>query len=286
MLDQDARSDVSALGDTHAPSDGARPRRGALIATVAVIAAVALVAIGIAVGRASDKGSASDAVTTRAAGAKSPSPGKAVTKDTVPTLALGEALEKRPDQPLSNATRTALAADLVAARATALRYPTVASARAAHFIQAGGFAPGAGAHFLAPGKLNPDGSVDPTRPSAYIYDGVSPNSRIVGLMFSSYDNTAPSGFPGPNDHWHLHQDVCFGVGPTGISVPFPPDHDVTQAQCTAVHGTFLTKTTWMVHAWVVPGWESPAGVFSHSNPDLRCADGTMNTDKVGFCQGT
>jgi hypothetical protein len=36
----------------------------------------------------------------------------------------------------------------------------------------------------------------------------------------------------------------------------------------------------------VPGWDSPKGIFSHSNPDLTCADGTMKTDPIGFCQGT
>ena len=105
-------------------------------------------------------------------------------------------------------------------------------------------------------------------------------------MFSSFGSgNAPKGFPGPNDHWHLHRNVCFSVGAAGISVPFAPDRDVTQAECAAAHGTFLKKTTWMVHAWVVPGWESPHGVFAHANPDLRCADGTMHTDKVGFCKG-
>jgi hypothetical protein len=42
----------------------------------------------------------------------------------------------------------------------------------------------------------------------------------------------------------------------------------------------------MVHAWVVPSWESPNGVFSHDNPNLVCADGTTRTDSAGFCQGT
>jgi len=36
----------------------------------------------------------------------------------------------------------------------------------------------------------------------------------------------------------------------------------------------------------VPGWESPKGVFSHEDPDLTCADGTVHTDAVGFCKGT
>ena len=59
-----------------------------------------------------------------------------------------------------------------------------------------------------------------------------------------------------------------------------------RAQCDAVHGTFMKKTVWMVHAWVVPGWASPKGVFSHEDPDLRCANGTIIANKVGFCPGT
>ena len=43
------------------------------------------------------------------------------------------------------------------------------------------------------------------------------------------------------------------------------DQNVTPQECADVHGTFMKKTVWMVHAWVVPGWESPQGVFSHDN---------------------
>ena len=56
-------------------------------------------------------------------------------------------------------------------------------------------------------------------------------------------------------------------------------------QCAAVGGSYMATTTWMVHAWVVPGWESSSGVFSHENPNLPCADGTFNTDDVGGCIG-
>jgi hypothetical protein len=80
--------------------------------------------------------------------------------------------------------------------------------------------------------------------------------------------------------------VCIRYGADGIEVPFPADADVTAAQCTGEKGNLLKVTGWMVHAWVVPSWESPQGVFSHDNPDVRCADGTYDTDKVGFCQGT
>jgi hypothetical protein len=289
MLDQDARPEVGALPEPTLPPRPSRGRRGALYAVVAVLAAVALAAAGFTVGRATDNGGSSEALTTRNSTAGQSSANKPVTKGTVPTLAFGEAIESQPDKPLSNATRDALAADLVEARAAALKYPTVASARAAGFRQAGKFAPGAGAHFIDfahTDNILPDGSVDASHPGSYIYDGIRPDSRIVGVMYLSLANgPAPAGFPGPNDHWHLHQNLCVIYGPSGISVPFAPDRDVTPAQCNLVHGEFMKKTVWMVHAWVVPGWESPKGVFAHSNPDLTCKDGTFNTDAVGFCQG-
>jgi hypothetical protein len=72
----------------------------------------------------------------------------------------------------------------------------------------------------------------------------------------------------------------------GIKVPFAADSSVTKAQCDGVKGTFMRRTTWMVHAWVVPGWENPDGVFAHNHTMLRCADGTTKTDAVGFCPGT
>src|SRR5262249_3882930 len=125
------------------------------------------------------------------------------------------------------------------------------------------------------------------KPMSLIYAGTNPTSQITGLMYYGIGNTAPEGFAGPNDHWHRHSNVCIkgGLGGT-LDTPFPADQDVTSAQCTAAGGSLMAVTGWMVHAWVVPTWESPLGVFSHDNPNVRCADGTYNTNKAGFCQGT
>jgi hypothetical protein len=58
----------------------------------------------------------------------------------------------------------------------------------------------------------------------------------------------------------------------------PISSPITGDRCGSTTGTaqgdHLKVTGWMVHAWVVPSWESPQGVFSHDNPNLRCADGT------------
>jgi hypothetical protein len=199
---------------------------------------------------------------------------------------IDEVAESQPDQPLDAATRAQLAAQLSEARAVAMRYPTVADAVQAGYHRAGEFAPGVGAHYVSYSGLSGPGPVNVDRPEALIYDGTSPTSRIAGLMYYAMAPSAPDGFAGPNDHWHRHQGVCVQYTPGGINVPLPADADVTAAQCAAVQGSFLGLTGWMVHAWVVPGWESPQGVFSHSNQNLRCADGTFNTDKAGFCQGT
>jgi hypothetical protein len=196
------------------------------------------------------------------------------------------AAEEQPNQPLDPVTRETLKAQLAEARDFALRYPTVADATAAGYRLAGGFAPGSGAHYISYGGMTGPGEFDPSKVNSLIYDGTSPTSQIVGLMYFGMSEGAPEGFAGPNDHWHRHSNVCVKFGGSGIDVPFPADTDVTEAQCKQVQGTFMKITGYMVHAWVVPSWESPLGVFSHDNPDVRCADGTYKTDKAGFCQGT
>src|SRR5215207_7624650 len=185
------------------------------------------------------------------------------------------AAESQPNQPLDATTRATLKTQLSEARDFALRYPTVADATAAGLRLAGGFAPGSGAHYVG-GAMTGGDAFDPNAVQSLIYDGTSPTSKIVGLMYYAMGN-APEGFAGPNDHWHRHSSVCTKFANGQIDVPFPADADVTKEQCTAVGGNFMSITGYMVHAWVVPGWESPQGVFSHENVNLRCADGTYNT---------
>jgi hypothetical protein len=192
------------------------------------------------------------------------------------------AAEAQPDVPLDAATRATLQQQLVVARDTAMRYPTTADAVAAGYHVVGGFGPGSGAHYIGGYGGVFGGGFDPSKPLALIYDGASPTSQMVGLMYYAMGNTAPEGFAGPNDHWHRHSNVCT----RGAEVLSPPDADISREDCAALGGFFMTITGWMVHAWVVPSWESPDGVFSHENPNLRCADGTFNTDKIGACQGS
>lgn len=260
-----------------------RGLRSALVPVLAVVAVVAAASVALAVPEARDHAGHGDGGGSVAAGA-----GGAVGlngEHVHGVKAADVAAESQPDKPLDPQTRALLREQLLTARATALQYPTVADAVAAGYRLAGGFAPGSGAHYIGPNTTG-RGPFDATKVQSLIYDGTSPTSEIAGLMYFSVGSAPPEGFAGPNDHWHRHSSVCIKYGPNGIDVPLPADADITQAQCTAVGGQFIRITGWMVHAWVVPSWESPLGVFSHDNPNLRCADGTYDTDHSGFCQGT
>jgi len=190
--------------------------------------------------------------------------------------------------PLDAHDQAILTTQLSEALQAAERYPTVASAKAAGMILAGGMAPGVGAHYQLISAetfkgINSDGSVNPEYPASWIYASTADNAPVVGVMYESLNQNAPSGFIGPNDHWHRHSNVCVQFNSGKIGVPFAADQNVTPQECADVHGDFMKKTVWMVHAWVVPGWESPQGVFSHDNLHVYCPGNTDLTDAIGFC---
>jgi hypothetical protein len=278
---------INRVPDLDDPVVVGSPRKRHRWAFVAAVAAMVLVAAGVAYAIGSSQSTTKTTVKTVTV-----TPSSAPAATCVPGVAAGscntdEATELRiPDKPLDAATRAALALQLVAARAAALQYPTLADAKAAGFILAGQFSPKTGAHMISiSNTLNPN--FDPAHPGSLIYDGDHPSSKVVGVMYLANGINPPEGFAGPNDHWHRHSNTCviFG-GPQGIVVPFPADSSVTKAQCDAKGGTFMRRTIWMVHAWVVPGWENNKGVFAHDNDMLLCKDGTLHVDASGFCEGT
>lgn len=269
------------------------PRRRSKGVAVAAAVAVGLIVTGVvgyAAGSSGTKTKTTTVVKVVPAQSAAAKPALAKPLSCIPGAAPGscntdEALEAAiPDKPLDAATRSVLAAQLVAARGAAMKYPTVADAQRVGFVIAGGFSPLTGADYMD--FADAVGPFDPAHPGVYIYSGTSPTSKIIGLMYLGSAVNPPEGFAGPNDHWHRHSNTCVIFKSTGLVVPFPADSSVTLPQCTAVHGTFMRRTTWMVHAWVVPGWESPSGVFSHDNTDVLCVNGTKKTDGAGFCQGT
>lgn len=187
------------------------------------------------------------------------------------------------EHPLDPATQAELDRQLAITREVAQLYPTVAAAEAAGYRRAGPYSPGLGAHYTHSGaaELNPSGVMtdDALRhPQSLQFTGNDPDSEIAGFMYYSMSKIEPVGFPGTNDVWHYHSNVCIKMTPTGIDAPLGADRDdVTVEKCQAVGGILLPTTQWMVHVWSLPGYENPNGVFAEESPQLGCSDGTYFT---------
>ena len=168
------------------------------------------------------------------------------------------------EQPLTRSERKELSAQLLQARSAADRYPTVADALAGGYTMVTGYVPLIGAHYIKWSLM--DGNFDVNQPEMLLYDGTDADSSIVGLSYYVFSDTEPSPFVGPNDHWHQHIGLCIkdGVVVGGEST--------TPEECARRGGAkAMTSNGWMVHAWVVPGWESPQGVFSPEHPGLTAS---------------
>jgi hypothetical protein len=167
--------------------------------------------------------------------------------------------------PNDQATTVALAEQQARARAVALNYPTVADAEAAGYVKSTVYVPCIGAHYTNVSLVGPF-NVD--TPSELLYDGTTPDAKIVGLSYLIFDPTNnPDGFAGPNDHWHQHNSnggLCFAKNGTVIGA-----EQVSVAECTSIGGTKRELPgIWMMHDWVVPGWECSWGVFAAECPEL------------------
>jgi hypothetical protein len=191
------------------------------------------------------------------------------------------------DEPMTAADRAELGAALEMARTVALSYPTVSDAELAGYVKAGPISEGNGAHYIN-SSFAFETQFDVHKPLAIMYAGNESTSPVIGLMYYTRTMAPPAGFVGPNDHWHQHSGACYRITGEGlIDVPLPVDADVTKKMCDAVDGDFMARSGWMLHVWVVPGWESPQGVFSHHNPAILCPMGTSETGNLATgCQPT
>jgi hypothetical protein len=167
---------------------------------------------------------------------------------------------------IDQATATQLADQQAHARAAAARFPTVADAEAAGYHASTVFVPCIGAHYTNVGLVGPF-NVD--TPSELLYDGIKPDSKIIGLSYLIFHpGGEPTGFAGPNDHWHQHNangGLCFS-NKNGQVIGA---EDMTPEQCTSIGGNKHELTDiWMLHDWVVPGWECSWGVFAPECPEL------------------
>ena len=166
-----------------------------------------------------------------------------------PAAAAGTAAAPGDAAPGAAAAGT-LEEQLAAAKAAAARWPTLAAAQAQGWTLAEKYVPGTGSHWMHYKDI--DSVFDPAAPEMLLFGGDGPDAPLVGLTYYVV-HKAPSGFTGDADVWHQHQDVC--IGPEG-----PLFAGDGLGRCKAP-----SDWSWMLHAWVVPGWENPAGVFAMEN---------------------
>jgi hypothetical protein len=245
------------------------------------IAGCGVLALALALGACSSSGKSSTPTTTKAKTSSSATPvssasvltGNTPCEKSGPPASEGQVLDGSghfhrgpyPQVPLSEATRMELEQQQTEARAVAAKYPTVATATAAGYRESTVYVPCIGAHYTNVGLV---GQFNPTAPSELLYDGTSPNSRIVGLSYLVFHpGGAPAGFAGPNDRWHQHTfngGLCMGAG--GLIIGAESE---SAADCEKAGGHKIALTDiWMMHDWVVPGWECSWGVFAAECPEL------------------
>ena len=167
--------------------------------------------------------------------------------------------------PMDFATRQQLAQEQLVARAVVSRFPTVATAEKAGYKKSTPYVPCIGAHYTNTALA---GKFDLNAPSELLYDGTTPDAKIVGLSYLVYHpGGPPEGFAGPNDRWHGHTfngGLC--INPAGVVVGA---ESTSPEQCKARGGHKVALTDiWMLHDWVAPGWECSWGAFAAECPEL------------------
>ncbi|WP_208027050.1 hypothetical protein [Rhabdothermincola sediminis] len=175
-----------------------------------------------------------------------------------------------------------LKAELEIARQTALRYPTAADAMAAGWVKVTPYLPGIAAHYMNFRYVDDRFEID--KPEMILYDGDGPDASVVGLSYYILHDSEvepTQGFTGPNDHFHRHVGLC--VGARGVI----GDSTTTPEECAAMGGRKADGTAgWMNHVWIVPGCESPWGMFSGATPLLDRTMGQRSGTDGGGCAGS
>ncbi|MFM7068602.1 MAG: hypothetical protein ACKOYM_03990 [Actinomycetes bacterium] len=176
-----------------------------------------------------------------------------------------------------------LSQELATARKVTLAYPTAADAMQGGWKNVTTYVPGIAAHYMKFSIV--DGVFDVAQPEMLLYNGEGPEARIVGVSYYLIHpgTSEPSqGFTGPNDHFHRHVGLC-SSRTTGIVIG---DSTTSPEECARLGGRKSNGSAgWMSHAWVVPGCESPWGVFSGASPLLDTGVPLRAAGKGSPCAG-
>jgi hypothetical protein len=121
------------------------------------------------------------------------------------------------------------------------------------------YAAGIGSHYINWPQL--ERPFAPDAPTMLLVDTTPGHiPRLAGFSYWVRSVEPPAGFSGDFDHWHVHRGLCFIDDVlTQEDVPSPD----------GCRGTWLDGSDlWMLHVWVVPGYDNPDGMFAPVNPKL------------------
>ena len=168
---------------------------------------------------------------------------------------------------LSSEQRAQLGRQMVDARTAALQYPTLAMARSAGWVAIGSYVSGAGQMLVDPTAGSREIPFDPSIPQGLLFASLNDSAPIVGVQYNAWtnDGSTPDGFVAQDNMWHLHPGTCEISETTSVVY----DKVVTGAACSKIDAQLTDKISWMIRAWVVPGWENPQGPLAHDNPLLQ-----------------
>ena len=173
------------------------------------------------------------------------------------------------DAELTWEQRSQLGREVAQVREIALAYPTLSSALDAGWTLAGLTARGAGQLVVDPSRDFRDVAFDIDAPHGLIYASADPSAPVVGVQYAQWASVSDGalGFTGQENLWHLHTGTCVIDGAMG-EYAVPLDEPTTGSGCQKVGGRRDDTVSYMIRAWVVPGWETPYGTFAHDHPSL------------------
>jgi hypothetical protein len=170
--------------------------------------------------------------------------------------------------PLDWDTCKRLAAQLDAAVAVQRTYPTRGAAEAAGWMQVAQYITGLGTHHVNSLQLTTP-TFDPAKPTFLIFGGSGSSAPLVGLAYgtNNTDGKPPEGFAGTNDWYHLHRKVCM----RGVSSILAGAEEITDEECTTLGGYQFGLNAFLLHLWIMPGYEYRVDLFSSAHPCLLAA---------------
>jgi glucose/arabinose dehydrogenase len=142
-------------------------------------------------------------------------------------------------------------------------FQDVRNARALGYIQVVPFIPGQGAHYMRnPGIANQDPVMDLLYPESLLYEPSSstPGGWKLGapMYVVPYESTIPpggtggippEGFPGSEDAWHYHKDLCVwgwnGTSYTAVAENMPETTCMNQSGSPV----WTPYAGWLLHVW-------------------------------------